>query len=163
ITKEQLQKIDSDFKNIIMPRTLSTLPITVEELRSLYFGDKAVSEKTLKNCVDFMGDEYFTRDIMEVVDIQTKLKNDKKATYLYQYSYESETSPMRKIFDINFPGASHDEDLAYLFYPNLIKDLGMSPPAIDSEDYKMMNCLTQMWTDFAKTGYEKFNFSFSNF
>jgi len=47
---------------------------------------------------------------------------------------------------------SHGEELGYLFYPNMIKDLGMSPPAVDSEDYKIINHLTQMWTDFAKTG-----------
>ncbi|XP_011706970.1 PREDICTED: juvenile hormone esterase-like, partial [Wasmannia auropunctata] len=90
---------------------------------------------------------------MEVVDIQTKLKNnDKKTTYLYKYSYESDTCPVRKIFDIRIPGASHSEELAYLFYPKMITNFGMSAPAVDSEDYKMMNCLTQMWTDFAKTG-----------
>lgn len=88
-----------------MPNTLSTLPITVEELRSLYFGDKAVSEETLKNFVDFLSDEWFYRGVMEIVDIQTKLNNnDKKATYLYQYSYDSETSPFKKLFNINFPG-----------------------------------------------------------
>ncbi|XP_011690277.1 PREDICTED: esterase E4-like, partial [Wasmannia auropunctata] len=56
INKEELKKIDSDFKSVILPRTLSTLPITVEELRSLYFGDKAVSEETLINYVDFVSD-----------------------------------------------------------------------------------------------------------
>jgi len=81
------------------------LPITVEELRSLYFGDKAVSEETLINYVDFLGDEFFYRSIMKVVDIQTKLNDkDKKATYLYKFSYESKTSPLKKIFDVQFPG-----------------------------------------------------------
>ncbi|KYM98243.1 Esterase E4, partial [Cyphomyrmex costatus] len=157
ISKEQLKKIDSDFKNFILPQTLSTLPITVEELRSLYFGDKAISEETLINYVDFLSDEFFNHDIMKAVDIQTKLNNnDKKATYLYQFSFLSDFSPLRKIFDIQFPGGvtgvTHGEELAYLFYPNILKHFGMSSPAIDSEDYKMMNCLTQMWTDFAKTG-----------
>jgi hypothetical protein len=30
--------------------------------------------------------------------------------------------------------------------------LGLSPAAPDSEDYRIINCLTQLWTDFAKTG-----------
>ena len=38
----------------------------------------------------------------------------------------------------------------------MMRDLGVTVPAIDSEDGKMINHLTQMWTDFAKTGYEKF-------
>lgn len=88
-----------------MPETLSTLPITVEELRSLYFGDKAISEETLTNYIDFLSDEIFYCGIMEAVDIQTKLNNnDKKTTYLYKFSYESDSSPIRKIHDIQFPG-----------------------------------------------------------
>ncbi|XP_071650123.1 juvenile hormone esterase-like isoform X1 [Temnothorax longispinosus] len=156
ISKEDFKTIDSDFKSTLSPGCLSKISkmsITVEELRSLYFGDKALSEETLMNYVDFLSDVFFCRSIMEVVDIQTKLNNNNnKATYLYQFSYESETSPMRKIFDIRIPGVSHSEDLGYLFYSSIMKDFGLSPPAVDSEDYKMINGLTQMWTDFAKTG-----------
>ncbi|XP_036141336.1 esterase FE4-like [Monomorium pharaonis] len=154
-TEEDIKKINSDFKSAILPNILSILPkisITPEDLRSLYFGDKILSEETMENYVDFLSDEFFNRGIMEVVDMQTKLKDNKNATYLYQFSYESENSPIRKIFQINFPGVAHAEELALLFYPSLIKDLGMPLPAIDSKDGKMMNYLTQMWTDFAKTG-----------
>ncbi|XP_024871563.1 juvenile hormone esterase-like, partial [Temnothorax curvispinosus] len=155
ISKEDFKTINSDFKSTLSPGCLSKISkmsITVEELRSLYFGDKALSEETLMNYVDFLSDVFFCRSIMEVVDIQTKLNNNNKATYLYQFSYESETSPMRKIFDIRIPGVSHSEDLGYLFYSSIMKNFGLSPLAVDSEDYKMMNGLTQMWTDFAKTG-----------
>ncbi|XP_077270682.1 juvenile hormone esterase-like [Temnothorax americanus] len=156
ISKEDLGTINSDFKKTILPRCLSTLSkisITIEELKSLYFSDKAVSKETLMNYVDFISDEFVCRGIMEVVDIQTKLNNnDNKATYLYQFSYESETNPLRKIFKVQIPGVTHAEELAYLFHPYMMKDLGLSAPAVDSEDYKMINCLTQMWTDFAKTG-----------
>ncbi|XP_024885561.1 esterase B1-like [Temnothorax curvispinosus] len=156
ISKKDLETINSDFKKAILPRclaTLSKISITIEELKSLYFGDKAVSEETVMNYVDFISDEFFCRGIMEVVDIQTKLNNnDNKTTYLYQFSYESENNPFRKIFKVQTPGVTHTEELAYLFYPYMMKDLGLSPSAVDSEDYKMINCLTQMWTDFAKTG-----------
>ncbi|XP_071651760.1 juvenile hormone esterase-like [Temnothorax longispinosus] len=156
ISKEDLETINSDFKKAILPRclaTLSKISITIEELKSLYFGDKAVSEETVMNYVDFISDEFFCRGVMEVVDIQTKLNNnDNKTTYLYQFSYESENNPFRKIFKVQTPGVTHTEELAYLFHPYIMKDLGLSPPAVDSEDYKMINCLTQMWTDFAKTG-----------
>jgi carboxylesterase type B len=156
INKEDLEIINSDFEKTILPgcsSTLSRIPIRVEDLRSKYFGDKAISEETIMNYVDFLSDLYFCRGIMEVVDIQAKLNNiNNKATYLYKFSYDSETSPMKKIFDIRLPGASHTEELGYLFYPYIMKKFGMSPPTIDSEDYKMINYLTQMWTDFAKTG-----------
>lgn len=55
-------------------------------------------------------------------------------------------------------GTAHFEELGYLFYPHITKVLGLSPAAPDSEDYRVINCLTQMWTDFAKTGYYRFKY-----
>nr|XP_012215167.1 PREDICTED: esterase B1-like [Linepithema humile] len=151
--KEVLEQVNFDFKKAITPRVLSTLPeipITVEELRSLYFGDKAVSEETLKNYVDFNGDQEFYRGLMEAVDIQ--IKSGHSSTYLYNFSYENEDCPMRKMMGITLPGVCHAEDLYYLFYPHMIKDLGFLPPELDSEEYKVISRCVQMWTDFAKTG-----------
>ncbi|XP_011705299.1 PREDICTED: carboxylesterase 4A-like [Wasmannia auropunctata] len=136
----------------MMPRILSTLPkipITVEELRFLYFGNKAVSENTLMNYADFLGDINFYRGTMEIIDIQM---NSNTPTYLYKFSYESENSLGKKIMDVSLPGATHGEDLFYLFHPHMMKDFGFPPPALDSQDYKIINNLTQMWTNFAKTG-----------
>ncbi|KAL6434744.1 hypothetical protein ACFW04_005157 [Cataglyphis niger] len=154
LNKEIFKEIDSDFKKTILPQVLSTLPqipITVEELRFLYFGNKAVSEETLINYADFLGDVLFYRGIMEVAD--TQMSSDaKESTYLYKFSYESETSPWKKFLNITLPGVTHSEELFYLFYPHMMKHLGVSPLTPDSNDYKIMNRLTQMWTDFAKTG-----------
>lgn len=154
ISKEDLSQVDADFKSTVLPRVLASLPkipITLSELRSLYFGDKAVSEETLMNYVDFLTDEFVLRDTMQVADIQMNNDNSGK-TYLYQFSYESETSLIRQILNIKLPGVSHAEELCCLFYPEIIKELGLSLSAPDSEDYKMIDRLTQMWTDFAKTG-----------
>lgn len=154
VSKETLKEIDSDFKKIIHPRILCQLPqipITISELRALYFGDKAVSEETIMTYADFIGDQNFYKGIMEAIDNQMSSGTD-EPIYLYKFSYESKTSPMKNIFDIQLPDTAHIEELGYLFYPHMLKDIGLSPAAPDSEDYKIINCLTQMWTDFAKTG-----------
>lgn len=106
ISKEALKKVDSDFKKAIMPRVLSELPkipITVEELRFLYFDNKAISEETLMNYADFLGDVMFYRGTMEVADIQMS-SNDYTPTYLYKFSYESKTYLAKKIMDVSLPG-----------------------------------------------------------
>ncbi|GAB1863195.1 Esterase E4 [Camponotus japonicus] len=154
ISEETLKEIDSDFKKAIHPkilRQLPEIPITISELRALYFGNKAVSEETIMNYSDFLGDQCFYKGIMEAVDIQMS-SGANEPIYLYKFSYESKTSPMKNILDMQLPGTAHFEELGYLFYPYIMKDLGLSPAAPDSEDYKIINCLTQMWTDFAKTG-----------
>jgi len=103
------------------------------------------------NYADFLGDELFYRGIIEIAD--TQMSSDaNEPTYLYKFSYESETSPLRKFLNVTLPGVTHSEELYYLFYPHMIQDLGFPPLAPDSKDYKIMSRLTQMWTDFAKTG-----------
>lgn len=102
---EALKEIDSDFKRAIYPTVLSELsqvPITLKELRFLYFGNKAVSEETLLNYTNLFGDILFYRGIAEVADIQTKC--DHSATYFYKLSYENESSIIKRIRGITLPG-----------------------------------------------------------
>ncbi|XP_029166734.1 esterase E4-like isoform X2 [Nylanderia fulva] len=152
INQETLKEVDFDFKKIIHPRILSQLPqISISELRSLYFGNKAVSEETIMNYSDFIGDQHFYGGIIEAINIQMS-SGVNEPIYLYNFSYESETSPMKNILDIQLPGTAHIEELGYLFYPYMTKDLGLSPAAPESQDYRIINYITQLWTDFAKTG-----------
>lgn len=111
ISKETLSQVDADPDMAIPSKVLATLPkipITVSELRSLYFGDEKISEETLINYADFLGDLYFLRGIMQVADIQMN-NNDSGKTYLYQFSYESETALMRKILKLDLPGTAVNE------------------------------------------------------
>ncbi|XP_012543069.1 esterase FE4 [Monomorium pharaonis] len=154
ISKERLEQVNADFKKAILPQVLSKLPeigITVEELRSLYFGKKKVSEETLTNYSYFLGDEFFVRGTMDVVQIQ-KSTGSYKSTYLYQFDYDSDTSFVKTILNVGLPGVCHSEDLGFLFCPEMRTKFNLSPPKPGSEDYKMINHLIQMWTDFAKTG-----------
>ncbi|XP_029164811.1 esterase E4-like isoform X3 [Nylanderia fulva] len=155
VNYETLKEINYDFKKAIYPRVLRQLPqlgITVPELRSLYFGNKTVSEKTIKNLSDFIGDQHIYRGIIQAIDTQMN-SNVNESTYLYKFSYKSETSPVKKIFfQKPLSGTSHFEELGYLFYPHIGKTFGVLPFARDTPDYKIMEYLTQMWTNFAKTG-----------
>lgn len=124
ISKETFSKVDSNFKLAILPKVLATLskiPITLNKLRSLYFGDKKISEETLANYINLIGDIFFVRGIMEAVDIQMNNDNSGK-TYLYQFSYDSETSFMKKILNVDFPGiiANKFETLMNLIYDSLM-------------------------------------------
>lgn len=104
MSNEILKQVDSDFKKAGQSKVwsmLSQIPITPQELRFLYFGNKSISEETLMDYANFLGDELFYRGIMEIANIQTRL-ND--MTYLYQFSYENETSIMRKLLDIKLSG-----------------------------------------------------------
>ncbi|XP_018362333.1 PREDICTED: para-nitrobenzyl esterase-like isoform X2 [Trachymyrmex cornetzi] len=155
MSNEDIQKVNDDFKKGILSNVLSKLPeigITVEELRHHYFKDKEIAEKTLMNYSNFLGDEFFVRGIRDVVKSQ-KSSGHFKSTYLYHFDYESETSSFRKLLDIGLPGVSHTEELGYLFFPEAVKSqFNFTCPKPGSNDYKIVNNLVQMWTNFAKTG-----------
>jgi len=106
ISEKALSQTDSDFKLAIYPSVLPKLPkipITLCQLRSLYFGDKNISDETMTNYVNLRSDMFILRGTMQVVDIQMNNDNSGK-TYLYQFSYESESSLMRQILNMDFPG-----------------------------------------------------------
>lgn len=45
-------------------------------------------------------------------------------------------------------GVAHADDVGYLFYSNIFKNL----PEPDSSAEKVINIMTKMWTNFAKDG-----------
>ncbi|XP_011056898.1 PREDICTED: esterase E4-like [Acromyrmex echinatior] len=155
VSDKDLKKVNDDFKKAILPNVLSELPkigITVEELRHHYFGNEEITEKTLTNYSDFLGDEFFVRGIRDVVESQ-RCSGHFKSTYFYHFDYESKTSPFRTILNIGLPGVSHTEELGYLFCPKAVKsNSNCTCHKPGSNDYKIVNYLVQMWTNFAKTG-----------
>lgn len=52
-----------------------------------------------------------------------------------------------------FVGATHADELQYLFFPDLSKKLANRKLLeVGTDMYVIMEYFTQMWTDFAKTG-----------
>ncbi|XP_029158365.1 esterase E4-like [Nylanderia fulva] len=157
VDEEILKEINSDFEKAIYPRILRQLPqlgITVPELRSLYFGNGTVSKETIMDLFDFIGDQYIYRGIMQAID--TQMNSDvNQSTYLYRFSYDSETSPLKNLLlATQLPGTSHYEELGYLFDPHVegLQRYKVTPFRHGTPNYKIMEYLTQMWADFAKTG-----------
>lgn len=49
-------------------------------------------------------------------------------------------------------GACHSDELLYLFHPHGLSNLGFESPEPGSTERTHIERMTQMWTDFAKTG-----------
>ncbi|XP_029162100.1 uncharacterized protein LOC114933670 [Nylanderia fulva] len=71
VNNETLKEIDYDFKKAIYPRVLRQLPQ--------------------------LGITHIYRGIIQAIDTQMN-SNVNESTYLYKFSYKSETSPVKKIF-----------------------------------------------------------------
>lgn len=152
-SKETYAKMNKNFETILHPEMLDCMKqegITVDEVKRIYFGNEPISEKTLQQHADLLSDVFFVRGIFDVVRIQQE--KNLRPTYFYKFTYDSPQSLAKAVFNSTLKGATHADELSYLFYSYLAKEMNIPPPAPGSERYKVMECLTQMWTDFAKTG-----------
>ncbi|XP_043593211.1 juvenile hormone esterase-like [Bombus pyrosoma] len=150
---ESIREVNENFELVIPEETkiyLSKEGISSNEVKHLYLGDDVLSEKTAHKYANYLSDVMFLQGIHEVVNVQMETNNH--STYFYKFTYDPEQSIMKATFNITLPGATHAEELQYLFYANLGKKMGIEPFKVGSEMYRMMECFTQMWTDFAKTG-----------
>lgn len=150
--KKSMEKLNTNFGIAVHPEMEETLKmdgISQEELRRLYFGNDPISINSREKFASYLGDMMFLRGIFDIVKLQAE-KN--VPTYLYKFTYEPEISFAKMRFGIESKGATHSEELIYLFYPYLMKELGIPPVQPGTTDYDVMEYLTQMWTDFAKTG-----------
>ncbi|XP_053998597.1 esterase FE4-like isoform X2 [Hylaeus anthracinus] len=146
-------KINNNFEITIFPSTLDSLKkdgVSIEDLKRIYFGDQPIGEKTLQNYADLQSDIAFLQGIHYVAkDLREKYPQN---TYFYKFCYETGESLMKQKLEVTLPGTTHAEDLYFLFFPHVIKLADMKPPGPGSDDYKVIEYFTQMWTDFAKTG-----------
>ncbi|XP_032679111.1 esterase E4-like isoform X2 [Odontomachus brunneus] len=153
LSDRAIQIVNSNFENTVPIRVMADLrkkSMTADDVRYLYFGDKPLSKETLSHYADYITDLLFHRPIQELANIQMQMGH--RPTYMYKFSYDNRASFLKKAMNITLPGVAHTEELFYLFYPYVMKQLGMQLPASNSEEYKVTDRFTQMWTDFAKTG-----------
>ena len=150
---DNIPKINANFNKVLHAEQLDDLKrddISAMDLKRIYFGDKNFTRDTLQQYSDYINDMMFVQGIFDVV--KTQIQNGAQDTYLYKFTYDAPDSLARMKFNVTLPGATHGDDLLYLFYPHIMKQFNLDPPRLGSEKYKVMQYLTQMWTDFAKTG-----------
>ncbi|CAH0764093.1 unnamed protein product [Diatraea saccharalis] len=136
--------------NISLPKNLD-LPTNDErikvarEIESMYMEGKKVSSETFYNYSKFLGETFIEYPIYEEIDIV--VQNNDKPVYSYLFNYDGWRNIPKRIHQRkefkNLPGATHADDLFYMFSQQLIPSLF---------EYDMINKVTTMWTNFAKYG-----------
>lgn len=114
ITSSNYPEMNSDFEKVLHPKFLARLKqqsITVDDLRTLYFDNKPLSNNTLINLVHLFGDMHFYRNTYETAQIQMQMDN--RLTYMYQFSYENEDWSYKKMKNITIPGITYIVNFDY--------------------------------------------------
>lgn len=118
-----------------------------EKLRMFYFGGKELNKSMKKEMAMLDGDLLFIFNIIRFAHIY--LSGAKSPLYLYKFAFDTDLNIMKKILGaMNFKGATHADDLFYLFSSQMTEDIVNE----DANARKKIEQITKMWTNFAKTG-----------
>ncbi|XP_049872487.1 juvenile hormone esterase-like [Pectinophora gossypiella] len=129
------------------------------EMRNFYFQNRVVTKDDWEQILKFYSMNYFTYNIIELQKQCAKL-NKKNKFYLYKFTCKSERNGFKNVFNVSNdptiigdkPVVCHCDDLTYLFQVNFL-DLNLKK---DSKAFRMIEQVTQLWTNFAKYGNPSF-------
>lgn len=146
---EDLPRYVENFANSQNPKKIKHL---TEQIKQRYFNNKPFTEESVPSIIRCLSDMHFNIPIEDFVDKRRKKKQ--VPTYFYKFSYVGNEMTETKLGEnkLTVMGASHTDDMSYLFYMPKCKINNPVPPAIGTKDRKMLEILTRMWTNFAKTG-----------
>ncbi|XP_026826027.1 esterase E4 isoform X3 [Ooceraea biroi] len=123
-----------------------------ERAKQWYFNGKSCTKNSVSSIIQCMSDIYMNIPIIEFVNSRRKRKE--AVTYFYKFSYVGNQTTTKQIMlgnKVIMYGAAHGDEISHLFYtPQSVND--PQPPAIGTKDRKVVEAITSMWTNFAKTG-----------
>ncbi|XP_014603712.1 PREDICTED: venom carboxylesterase-6 [Polistes canadensis] len=152
---ELIKRMNDEFANIA-PVTLlhgETCPDYLHDkislaIREFYFQGNPIDNSTRMQVVDMYSDAWFNHGARTA--IRDYFKTQSSPIYFYYFAYKGSVS-FSKIFgdDSADYGVTHADDLHYLFPvgEQLFKEISPS-----KEDQKMIDTMTSLWFNFAKTG-----------
>ncbi|XP_041976559.1 esterase FE4-like [Aricia agestis] len=115
------------------------------KVKEFYFEDKKIGLETILNVSDLYTHVFFEMPVILETELYTQ--RIKSPVYNYIFDYSGGRNFMKKFSGYaDQPGACHGDDMAYLFDGYLL------PFKINSEDAKIIDYMTTMWTNFAKFG-----------
>ncbi|XP_026747789.1 bile salt-activated lipase-like [Trichoplusia ni] len=115
-----------------------------EIVKQFYIGDERPGEHLKDVLLDYGSDFMFVhpteRSINRYLDAGANV-------YRFVFSYEGGRNRNKNRKHLMSPGASHGDDIGYLFGMDMYQN-----QAITVKDQEIIDAMTQMWTDFVKYG-----------
>jgi carboxylesterase type B len=114
----------------------------IQELKNLYFGGR--DEGTLVEWLKVYSDGVFRINDDRIIRY---VVNEDQPVYHYEFAFDGSLNFFKKNLSLqNFEGASHGDELFYLFEPDIE---GFIP---DEKSSLIRNRMVKLWTNFAKFG-----------
>ncbi|KZC12051.1 Esterase E4 [Dufourea novaeangliae] len=132
----------------LSPEDTETLLKTV---RDSYFDGQSITTDKVDGLVRLIGDIYF--GIPAKLYVEDRVKRTNAPTYFYVYSYVgTQKTHTDLLVERVTKGASHVDEMAYLFYLPPAKIGDPEPPAVGTKDRTISERITTLWTNVGKTG-----------
>ncbi|XP_076171488.1 esterase FE4-like isoform X2 [Ptiloglossa arizonensis] len=124
----------------------------LKTVKDRYFNGQPISRDRIDLYLYFITDVYI--GIPFKLYVEDRVKRTSTPSYFYRFSYVGKEKTYADLLVKRLgDGAYHMDELAYLFYSPRCKIENPDPPACGTKDRIIMERLTTMWTNFAKTGY----------
>lgn len=134
------------FSNIYTPEVLRPY---VEKLAKFYFNGNVTMDRYINLCTD----AYFEYAALKVA--QYRRESGGAPAYLYRFTYNPDYSVLKKVWNLNYSGAAHLEDMSFVFQINSV-DIESS-----INDDIMKNIMTNIIVNFIHCKYVIFIDRFS--
>ncbi|XP_047537141.1 juvenile hormone esterase-like [Vanessa atalanta] len=142
-----LSLINESPQLILSPNLLYKVPTNValdlaQRVKERYFNGTPTMDKFIKSC----SDSAYVYPAMKLAEKRVLMQG--APVFLYQYSYEADFNVMKEAKGLSYEGATHVEDLTFVFRANAMEGVqGFSPPT--QKDKLMAKWMTMFFKNFS--------------
>ncbi|XP_026743717.1 juvenile hormone esterase-like [Trichoplusia ni] len=130
-------------KNLEFPSQTEKIKVA-KELERLYLEGEKLSLETMTKLVKWYGDPYLISPSLEETEFLLKSSEHPIYNYLFSYDGWRNLPKLVRAGSVgNFPGATHADELFYLFSQHIV---------FSNFEKDMIDKVTTLWTNFAKYG-----------
>lgn len=135
-------------QNLLFSANILTVPVLTTKQLAEYFN---VTFITLEKFLVAATDSYYKYPGMRLT--QKRLSVGAAKTYIYQFGYPGERSPIKVSLNTTYPGAAHIEDITYFFrFNTFLGPQESNELEHTSNDNKMKDFMTTFITNFVING-----------
>nr|AHJ81319.1 carboxylesterase [Locusta migratoria] len=148
--QEAWRSLDGNLELLVPPAAAASQEekrAAAEEVRRFYLGGRRLGDDTFQQFAQLRGDATFVYPALDVARRHASVPAA-PPVYFYVFDVDTKLNLFKMMFGASkYKGASHADDLPYLFRFGLLK-----PSASDTVEGKVIARMTKLWTNYAKTG-----------
>ncbi|XP_058807487.1 esterase FE4-like [Phymastichus coffea] len=144
---------DKNFAEFLHPNCVEMLKhhdLTENDLKKIYFKSERITQERSEKLIDMLSDLMIVHGVQKAIKIQAE--HNSAPTYMYQFTYDKGYNFTKSMFNSDVSGATHMDDLLYQFSIKVYDKLKLEPFKKDSKNYRVMEQMIELWTNFAKYG-----------